>query len=59
MVKSNNTSPGTTAEQNSLTSLSTNFCFVQALATQQDITRQLVDAGILKQNDVAAVATSE
>ena len=33
--------------------------FVQALATQQDIARQLVDAGILKQNDVAAVATSE
>ncbi len=33
--------------------------FVQALATQQDIARQLVDAGILKQNDAAAVATSE
>ena len=33
--------------------------FVQALATQQDIVRQLVEAGILKQNGVAATPTPE
>lgn len=33
--------------------------FVQALAIQQDVARQLMDAGILKQNGVAAVETQE
>ncbi len=32
--------------------------FVQALATQQDIVRQLVDAGILKQNNTEATAAT-
>jgi hypothetical protein len=33
--------------------------FVQSLATQQDIVRQLVAAGVLKQNAVSAVETQE
>jgi hypothetical protein len=33
--------------------------FVQSLATQQDIVRHLVAAGVLKQNAVSAVETQE
>jgi hypothetical protein len=33
--------------------------FIQSLATQQDIVRQLVAAGVLKQNAVSATETQE